>query len=84
MQMYQIYTERKNEQGIRTILNQYFPGYTILEALGMWKGVSEASMVIIIVTEEPQLVQAAAEDIKRMNEQESVLIVSTPATVTFI
>lgn len=81
---YQICTELKNETGIITILNQYFTGYSMVKGLGYWKGIAEASVTISVITENAEDVQHAAEDIKHMNEQESVLVISTPSTSTFI
>lgn len=81
---YQICTELKNEAGIITILNQYFTGYSVVKGLGYWKGKPEASVTISVITEDVVAVQHAAEDIKQLNEQESVLVIATASTSTFV
>lgn len=81
-----IFTEAKNELGIRTILGQHFPdGYTIhATCMGYWKGQSEASLVIGVACADAERVNQAATDIKQMNSQESVMVVSLPAEVSFL
>ena len=81
---YTIYTENKNPEGVVAILNQYFDGYTVLRGMGYWKGKPESSLIVLIVEDNAEKVQRAAEDIKSLNEQEAILIVETQCAVTFV
>ena len=83
---YFICTENKNTEGVETILKQYFPnGFNIFApGKGVWKGVSEASLTIGVLTSDPELIQYAALDIKELNQQESVLVLSFPVEAKFL
>lgn len=82
---YQIMTEDKNRGAVLNILDAHFDGYTVVYGEGRWKGKSEQSMVIIVLTDRPVSVQMAAEEIKLVNQQESVLVIEvSPSSVNFI
>ena len=82
--LYQILTEEKNIEGVRGVLSHYFEGYTIMHAEGIWKGVPERALVISIAGNvDPSRVQTCAEEIKFLNNQESVLILSIPCDVLY-
>jgi len=81
--LYRIYTERKNLPEIERILTQAgFDGFTILDAVGFWKGKAEYSVVVEILTEDDAQdfhvrVHKVAKTIKRVNAQDAVLITSS-------
>lgn len=70
--MYQIYTE--DIPGTLCIVDKYFPGYTSFKSTGSWRGKIENSLVIEIETNEAVAVFKLAEEIKRANKQEAVLV----------
>lgn len=75
MKRIRIYTEDKNTFAICQLLNRTFSSYTIFSAMGVWRGVSEESIVIEIIAP-PTMgdrVLAICEEIKAINKQESVL-----------
>jgi hypothetical protein len=77
MKVYRIYTENKNLGAIKKNLSKTFEGYTIIKTSGIWKGKEEESIIIEIVSSNPNelsYIQAFAETIKRFNQQDSVLI----------
>lgn len=74
---YKLYTEDKNIQGIMDLLDQYFSGYTLIPGnIGVYKGQTEKSLVIDIVTDlsMEEKVRELARDIVRVNIQASVLM----------
>jgi hypothetical protein len=72
---YRIYTELKNLDRIEEILNKAFTGYTMYPAKGVWKGVSERSLVIeIIETCAGPRVFETARLIAVANQQEAVFV----------
>mgnify|MGYP001571364098 CR=1 FL=1 len=81
--LYRIFTEKTNVD-LNPTINKYFDGYTIINAQGYWKGISEHSVIIEIVApidsdllqldEMDKKITLLAIDIKYVNKQESVLI----------
>ena len=79
-----ICTEDKNYDQVRVLCSARFDGFTIYRAAGVWKGVPELALVIEIAVienadfisneREQYLAKKLAEDIKKLNAQESVLI----------
>ena len=61
------------------LVSKHFPGATISEGIGVWKGKTEKSARIEIVTESKDLpaFKALANDIKRVNHQMEVLMTET-------
>lgn len=76
MYCYTIYTENKNRAELESLLAQYFSGFTITVGKGYWQGIAEPRLIITYCgTEEAYyLVGKVAEEIKRINQQESVII----------
>ncbi len=88
MKVYRIYTEDKNSYLIEKLLERHgIDGATIYETTGLWQGKSEASIVIEIIGHDSQDVRARVfalkDDIKRENNQESVLLTISQAEVYF-
>lgn len=83
MNLYRIYTENKDLPKIKEICNKYADGYTLIPAVGCWKGTEEHSVIIeIIGTEDDQFtkVNPIAQEIAWVNHQESVLVTVCPIT----
>ena len=72
--IYRIFTENVNVEGIRKILDEHFEGYTVLEGSGSWKGMKEDSILIEIDGTTAKKVRSAADAIKRLNQQQAVLV----------
>ena len=80
MNCYRIYTEDINRTAILKEANKRFPcGYTFLTGLGCWKGSQEPCLIIEVLQDPAALatIQRLAADIKRINNQDSVLITET-------
>lgn len=82
--MTRIYTEDMHRKEIMGILDSLFAGYTIIPAIGRYKGVTEHSLVIELVDADPSAVSVAAELIKQHNHQESVLVVTEQTKEQFV
>lgn len=79
MTRYRLYTEDKNAgRVISAIADAGIDGATVYETSGIWKGNTEASIVIEILIDESQDKRAAifalADRIKSMNNQEAAMI----------
>ena len=74
MKIYTISTEDKNREFIRERLDLDFPGYKIHEVIGVWKGIEEKAIDIVIVTNDRFAVEKLIERIKYHNDQEAVLL----------
>jgi hypothetical protein len=82
--LYLLYTEHAGKTGLRNIqaaLDPRFPGYTIdLKALGRYKGQSENSAIIHVLTHDRDAVRNAAAEICEKNKQQTVLCLELPVT----
>ena len=85
MMHYTLATEDKNREGIRSILDQYFEGYSLTPCQGRWKGQHEDGLTISIVGNvDPNTIQQAAEEIKAVNQQDAVMVIASPCELTLI
>ena len=66
------------------VLDANFDGYTIQDAMGSWKSVPEDSKVVIINTDNTQLVKDCAQLYKEMYQQEAVGLFTTATPMEFI
>jgi uncharacterized membrane-anchored protein YitT (DUF2179 family) len=82
--MYRIYTEDVSRADVYAILDSHVSGYTVLEAIGSWKGQREASLIIELMDVPASTVTAIARIIRAHNKQESVLVVNVPESHVFI
>jgi len=82
--MIRILTEDKDREGIKKILNDYVPGYTIIPAMGSWKGKEEPALAIDLVDVSMSVANKIANVIKWYNEQEAVLVMDIPNTAHFV
>lgn len=71
-----IYTEERDIEAIRYAVSREFEAATFFVGDGFWKGDIEKAVAIQIIGHESQrgAVHAVAHEIKRVNEQEAVLI----------
>jgi hypothetical protein len=79
--LYRIYTENtKRQHVIRDAVSKRYPGFTLIKGVGYWQGKREQSLIIEIITPRPddKTILKLAGDIKRLNRQESVLVVKYP------
>lgn len=67
-------------------MSERFESFTAIEAQGYWKGVPEPSVVFEVVSDWPidLTIQAVAETIKRLGQQQAVLVTRHEATMTII
>ena len=75
--LYRIYTENKNYDFIVETVSLYFDGFTIIKTEGYWKGQPEHGLVREIITgkdSDISKVYDLAWDIRKMNEQQAVLV----------
>lgn len=79
---YRLYTERFANLG--AITSTFFDAFTIVDAVGYWRGVKEDSAVIEIGTSSPRKVRELAEAIRQANHQQAVRITSTDETEEMI
>jgi hypothetical protein len=69
---------------LKSIVSTYFPGFTIYEAVGFWKGEQEKTLIIEIITNDQEKVNLVANYYKVKFKQDSVLIKETDQIVNFI
>lgn len=80
-----ICTEDKNHERVRDLCAKRFDAFTILHGMGCWKGHLEPSLTIeiAVLDNDPNIISVQREqhhahqlaiEIKKLNEQEAVLI----------
>lgn len=74
--LYRIFTEKKKVHRTIELVSEYFSGFTCYPVTGYWKGTKEQSLCIEIVASIHQktAINCLCEDIKQLNNQESVLM----------
>lgn len=72
--MIKIYTEDVNRDRILKILDEFYPSYTVMPAIGRWEGISENALVIEVISTNITTALAVATRIKEANEQDCVLV----------
>ncbi|KKK83012.1 hypothetical protein LCGC14_2797650 [marine sediment metagenome] len=75
--LYRIMTEDLNRDQVIKLASKYFDGYSISKPgarSGFWKGQEEASLLIEVITSAKNKVMQLANEIKKLNNQESVLV----------
>lgn len=72
MTLYRLFTQ--DSPNLPELVSRLFPGFSILSSLGYWKGVSESSVCIEILTDDADSISILATDIKVANQQESILV----------
>jgi hypothetical protein len=71
---YRIYTEEKNKKAIVRLVSEHFESFTLQPTLGYYRGKPEKSIVIEIVGAKPAEINRLADRIRKMNGQQSILI----------
>ena len=88
MKTFMIFTEDKNRTKIKEILASRLESFTLLFGQGFWAsaGVTycENSLAIVVLTKEKEVIRDIAREIKRVNQQESVLVVGWGAESEFV
>jgi hypothetical protein len=78
--VYRIYTEDKNKRGILRLASERFESFTVQPTDGYYRGRRERSIVLEILGARAGQIEDLAEQIRRMNGQKSVLILTTRGT----
>lgn len=81
--MTRLYTEDVNRDGIQVILSRYVDGYTMIPALGIWKGQKEHSLIIELFDHSSQADEIALE-LCELNNQDAVAVQHSQAEVHFV
>jgi hypothetical protein len=71
---HRIYTEEKNKKAIVRLISEHFESFTLQPTLGYYRGRPEKSIVIEIVGAKPPEINRLADRIRKMNGQQSILI----------
>jgi hypothetical protein len=86
-----ILTEDKNSKAVKEIVAERFEGFTLFRGVGHWVGkciphriYDENNLTIMILTNDGEGVKDIAREIKRVNNQESVLVVGWDAESEFV
>lgn len=70
-----IYTEDVNRAKVQDLINQHFDAATLhVGSQGIWRGITENSLIIEVIGAAEHTVQELARRIKEVNKQEAVLI----------
>lgn len=73
--LYRIMTEKKNLDQVLKLTDSYFSSYSHdSKRGGRWRGTNEASLLIEIITDKESKVKKLAGDIKKLNNQDAVLV----------
>lgn len=78
--MYRILTESKNVELVKTGLGDLGLDYTLYSGDGSWRGQQEHSLIIELDNIPKELAEEVAKLIKRINNQEKVLLQEIPVT----
>lgn len=83
---YVIFTEDKQIQKIRSLIDQHLGSATLYFGQGLWNNHPEASLTIVYLGFETCRceVEELAKAIKELNKQECVYLVSSPITLTVL
>jgi len=86
MKTFRIYTENKNKDAINKIVSKSFNAFTTYDAIGFWKSTQERSLIIEVITESKNAnkIKHVAQEIKKENKQEAVLIQELKTATRFI
>lgn len=71
---YRIHTEDTNRPQIYALAGRRFEGFTVTYGTGFYKGESEHTLTLEIITSDAASIYLLAEEIRRANGQESVLV----------
>lgn len=74
MKKYIVSTEDINAGLVAALFAKYFSGFRIIKGQGFWKGKPEQSLHIEVLTQDDFAINEVANEIKKLNNQENVLI----------
>jgi len=73
-----IFTQNQNYDKVKKLVGQYFDGFTIIKAEGVWQGSSEHSLIIEIAgmfdTADCDKIDQLCYAIKKLNKQDKILV----------
>ncbi|GAH48210.1 unnamed protein product [marine sediment metagenome] len=77
--LYRLFTENKNYDQIKKLVCNYFKGFTIIKAEGVWQGESKHSLIIEIIDDGvlldyEQQIGKLVFDIKRLNQLDKIRV----------
>lgn len=76
--LYRLFTENRNYDQIKKLVCNYFDGFTIIKAEGVWQGESEHSLIIEIEVNSPvafyRRIETLCFAIKKLNNQDKILV----------
>ncbi len=73
--LYRICTEDINQGKIEKIVSKSYPGFTIIKGEGFWESQKEESLIIEIVTgNDDGIINDIANKIKKVNNQDAILV----------
>ncbi len=72
--MYRIVTEDKNVEGIKAALVGFDLDFTLFRGIGSWRGKEEEGVAVELDRISRETAEKIAYAIKRMNDQEAVLL----------
>lgn len=83
---YRLHTENVNRPAIEALVSRYFPGFSITENTGYYKGTRERSLVIEILAPGTlaHVIKFLGKAIAQANAQECVLITADKVTGEFV
>ena len=82
--LYRILTENKHRDSIEALVGTFFNGFTLIESIGWWKGSREFGLIIEIQDADLASIEALAQKIKLLNQQESVLVQEIQCQAKFV
>lgn len=84
--IYRLYTEDLNRKEVIKIITKYYQGFTIIEATGFWRLNKEKTIIIEIVTVGLFFgnIENIVDEIKKLNNQESILVARISGDSSFI
>jgi len=71
---YRIHTEDVNIHRILELAGKRFEGFTVVSGMGYWRGIPERTVILEIITSDAASIYLLAEEIRKVNRQESVLV----------
>ena len=87
--IYRIYTEdvKGSEKLVLGAIGKRFDCATLYKGIGVWKGSTEASLIIEIITDTPAsglFIHALAKELKTLLKQEAALVVGIEEKVNYL
>lgn len=84
--LYRILTENKNKVAVISAIAEHFAGFTVIEAMGYWRGAPEPCLIIEVDGTEgfAPCVEQVANIIRIINDQDAVLVQAIGAVSTFV